>query len=132
MITKLGFDLQSNVQNLEGELEEVQDNFREDEVDEYRHLKRDLEATAKNCRVLQFKLKKAEKTIVELSASGGGAGGAVGALDNGSAKIRQLEKELDQKNQVNKQLEQQIADLKKSSGSQKRLSGGMHTSTILD
>lgn len=113
--------LQSNVQNLEGELEEVQDNFREDEVDEYRHLKRDLEATAKNCRVLQFKLKKAEKTISELSASGGG--GAVG-MDNGSAKIRQLEKDLDQKNQVNKQLEQQIADLKKSSGGQKRLSGG--------
>ena len=56
----MGFELQSNVQNLEGELEEVQDNFREDEVDEYRHLKRDLEATAKNCRVLQFKLKKAE------------------------------------------------------------------------
>ena len=28
--------LQSNVQNLEGELEEVQDNFREDEADEYR------------------------------------------------------------------------------------------------
>ena len=68
--------LQSNVQNLEGELEEVQDNFREDDVDEYRHLKRDLEASAKNCRVLQFKLKKAEKTIVELSASGAAAGPA--------------------------------------------------------
>ena len=79
----MGFELQSNVQNLEGELEEVQDNFREDEVDEYRHLKRDLEATAKNCRVLQFKLKKAEKTIVELSASGGGAGGgAVGDCED--------------------------------------------------
>ena len=29
-------ELRSNVQNLEVELEEVQDNFREDEADEYR------------------------------------------------------------------------------------------------
>merc|ERR1711974_389896 len=48
-------ELNSNVQNLEQEMEEVQDNFREDEVDEYRHLKRDLETASKNCRVLQFK-----------------------------------------------------------------------------
>merc|ERR1711981_1117855 len=60
-------DLTSNVQNLEQEMEEVQDNFREDEVDEYRHIKRDLEAASKNCRVLQFKLKKAEKQLVELN-----------------------------------------------------------------
>ena len=73
--------LHNNVQNLEGELEEVQDNFREDEVDEYRHLKRDLEASAKNCRVLQFKLKKAEKTIVELSGAGGGGGAASAGPD---------------------------------------------------
>ena len=50
------------------EVEEVQDNFREDEVDEYRHLKRDLETASKNCRVLQFKLKKAEKSIIDLSS----------------------------------------------------------------
>merc|ERR1712141_267960 len=34
--------------DLEKEMEEVQDNFREDEVDEY--LKRDLETASKNCR----------------------------------------------------------------------------------
>merc|ERR1712062_596281 len=48
-------ELGGNVQNLEVELEEVQDNFREDEADEYRTLKRELENSAKNCRVLQFK-----------------------------------------------------------------------------
>ena len=60
--------LQSNVQNLEGELEEVQDNFREDEDDEYRIVKRKLEALSKDNRVLSFKLKKSEKSVNELSS----------------------------------------------------------------
>ena len=45
-----------------------------------------------------------------VSAGGGSSGDAT--------KIRQLEKDLDQKTQVNKQLEQQISDLKSSKGSQ--------------
>ena len=60
-------DLKGNVQTLEVELEEVQDNFREDEADEYRTLKRELENSAKNCRVLQFKLKKTEKSLADLT-----------------------------------------------------------------
>merc|ERR1711981_273510 len=118
-------DLNSNVQNLEQEMEEVQDNFREDEVDEYRHLKRDLETASKNCRVLQFKLKKAEKSIIDLSSEKSdmeqkiktSAGGS-GALDNLS-KIRQLEKDLDNKNQLNSRLEQQIKELSNHSGASK-------------
>lgn len=39
---------------------------REDQADEYRDLKKDLEQTAKNCRILQFKLRKAERRIVQL------------------------------------------------------------------
>ena len=41
---------------------------REDEADEYRVLKRELETYAKNCRVLSFKLKKAEKSLTETAA----------------------------------------------------------------
>ena len=44
-------------------MEEVQDNFREDEADKYRSVKRELENNAKNCCVLQFKLKKTEKSL---------------------------------------------------------------------
>lgn len=43
-------------------------SFQEDEADEYRNLKRELETQAKNCRVLQFKLKKAEKNLSEAMA----------------------------------------------------------------
>ena len=48
-------------------MEEIHDNFREDE-DEYRRLKRDLKAVGKNCRALQFKLKKGEKSITALTS----------------------------------------------------------------
>jgi len=97
-------DLRGNVQNLEVELEEVQDNFREDEVDEYRTLKRELENSAKNCRVLQFKLKKAEKSVQDLTSDKNdmeskmkNMSGGSSALDNLN-KIRALEKEVEAKN----------------------------------
>jgi chromosome segregation ATPase len=35
--------------------------IREDSAEEYRDLKRELEQTAKNCRILQFQLKKVER-----------------------------------------------------------------------
>ena len=110
--------LHNNVQNLEGELEEVQDNFREEEMDEFRTLKRDLENQAKNVRVLQFKLKKAERTISEMIAEktdletklkGSGSGSGVGS---DASRIRQLEKELEQKTQLNAKYEREIAEFK--------------------
>ena len=104
-------DLRGNVQNLEVELEEVQDNFREDEVDEYRTLKRELENSAKNFRVLQFKYKKAEKSLQdtmqenqELTSKLRGMSGGSAAVDN-LGKIRTLEKEIESKNLM-------ISDLK--------------------
>ena len=60
--------LTSNVQNLKQEVEEVKDTFREDtELEEYsRHLKKELLVEAKNCRSLQFKLRKAERSILAI------------------------------------------------------------------
>jgi hypothetical protein len=116
--------LQHSVQNLEGELEEVQDNFKEDEADEYRNLKRDLETQSKNVRVLQFKLKKSERSISELAAektdleakikTSGGSGGGGGSGFDSSNKLRNLEKELEQKTVLITKYEQQIADLRGS------------------
>lgn len=39
----------------------MQDNYREEEIEEFRELQRELEQNAKNCRVLQFKLRKSER-----------------------------------------------------------------------
>ena len=52
---------------LEEEVEELQDNFREEQADEYRDLKRELEQRAKDCRVLQFKLKKSDRRVDTVS-----------------------------------------------------------------
>ena len=111
--------LQNSVQVLEGELEEVQDNFREDEADEYRNLKRELENAGKNCRVLQFKLKKAEKTLADTLSEKAEMEkqmkdinkGGVNMLDSVN-KIKALEKELSQKKDLNAKYELQISELK--------------------
>ena len=39
----------------------MHDQFRDDEAAEFRELQKELEATAKNCRILQFKLRKVER-----------------------------------------------------------------------
>lgn len=62
-------EYKKEIRTLEEEIEEMQDNFREEQADEYRDLKRELEQTAKNCRVLQFKLKKAERRSDSVSNS---------------------------------------------------------------
>merc|ERR1712029_787998 len=117
-------DLKGNVQNLEVELEEVQDNFREDEADEYRTLKRELENSAKNCRVLQFKLKKTEKSLsdlqqdhTELEGKMKSSGGS-SAVDNLN-KVRQLEKDLEAKTAEISRLNSELKSSKPGSGPRK-------------
>ncbi|CAI4226234.1 unnamed protein product [Auanema sp. JU1783] len=53
--------LKAEVKDLQHEIEEMQDQYREEEIEEFRELQRELEQNAKNCRVLQFKLRKAER-----------------------------------------------------------------------
>ena len=118
-------NLRGNVQNLEVELEEVQDNFREDEVDEYRTLKRELENSAKNCRVLQFKLKKAEKTLEDVKSEKTDMEGRLKSMSGGTSaldnlnKIRALEKELESKNMQINRLESESKSGKTMSGPRK-------------
>lgn len=54
-------ELRHELLDLKREMEEMYDSFRENELDEFRELQRELDLTAKNCRVLQFKLRKAER-----------------------------------------------------------------------
>ena len=53
--------LRNEVRDLHLEMEEMHDQFREEEALEFRELQKELEATAKNCRILQFKLRKSER-----------------------------------------------------------------------
>ncbi|XP_054157646.1 kinesin-related protein 4-like [Oppia nitens] len=62
-LTEENEEIKKDVKALEIEFQELHDNFREDQSSEFRVLKRELESSSKNCRVLQFKLKKAERGI---------------------------------------------------------------------
>lgn len=53
--------LHDELQDIRHEMEELQDQFRLDDADEFRQLQAELEIAAKNCRILQFKLRKLEK-----------------------------------------------------------------------
>ncbi|CAB3401057.1 unnamed protein product [Caenorhabditis bovis] len=53
--------LKAEIKDLQQEIEEMQDQYREEEIEEFRELQRELELNAKNCRVLQFKLRKTER-----------------------------------------------------------------------
>ncbi|CAG2167381.1 unnamed protein product [Oppiella nova] len=62
-LTEENEEMKKDVKALEIEFQELHDNFREDQSSEFRVLKRELESSSKNCRVLQFKLKKAERSL---------------------------------------------------------------------
>merc|ERR1712042_19028 len=53
--------LKTEAKDLQEEIDEMQDTFREDHAEEFRELQKELEITAKNCRILQYKLRKAER-----------------------------------------------------------------------
>jgi len=56
------------VKELQLEMEEMHDQFREEETTEIRELQRELETTAKACRIVNFKLRKAERRCDQLEA----------------------------------------------------------------
>ncbi|XP_014208192.1 GRIP and coiled-coil domain-containing protein 2 isoform X1 [Copidosoma floridanum] len=61
-------DMKKEIRELEEEIYEMQDNFREEQADEYTKLKKNLEQSNKNCRVLLFKLKRIERKAELLEA----------------------------------------------------------------
>jgi len=56
------------VRDLQLAMAELHDQFRDDETVELRELQRELEATAKACRIAQFKLRKADRRCDQLEA----------------------------------------------------------------
>ncbi|VDP80831.1 unnamed protein product [Echinostoma caproni] len=60
--------LKEEVEEMQREIEEMHDHFQEDDRDTMRELQRDLEAANKTCRILQFKLRKAERRFEQCEA----------------------------------------------------------------
>ncbi|XP_015109480.1 putative uncharacterized protein MYH16 isoform X2 [Diachasma alloeum] len=59
-------DMKKEIRELEEEIYEMQDNFREEQADEYTNLRKKLEQSNKNCRILSFKLRKIERKAEQL------------------------------------------------------------------
>ncbi|KAL6263567.1 hypothetical protein P5V15_006356 [Pogonomyrmex californicus] len=59
-------DMKKEIRQLEEEIYELQDNFRDEQADEYTRLRKSLEQSNKNCRILSFKLRKVERKAEEL------------------------------------------------------------------
>ncbi|XP_011863436.1 PREDICTED: GRIP and coiled-coil domain-containing protein 2 isoform X2 [Vollenhovia emeryi] len=59
-------DMKKEIRQLEEEMYELQDNFRDEQADEYTRLRKSLEQSNKNCRILSFKLRKVERKTEEL------------------------------------------------------------------
>lgn len=59
-------DMKKEIRELEEEICEMQDNFREEQASEYTNLRKSLEQSNKNSRILSFKLRKLERTTEQL------------------------------------------------------------------
>ncbi|KPJ16659.1 Coiled-coil domain-containing protein 165 [Papilio machaon] len=109
-------DMKKELRELEEEIEEMQDNFREDQADEYSSLRRELEQTIKNCRVLSFKLKKTERKAEQLEIEKAEqekklleiVGGQDGMQREN--RIKELEQEVARSTEVSLRLQRDLAD----------------------
>uniref|UniRef100_A0A182K3T5 SOGA coiled-coil domain-containing protein n=1 Tax=Anopheles christyi TaxID=43041 RepID=A0A182K3T5_9DIPT len=97
-------EIKRELRNMETEIEEMHDNFREEQADEYASLKKELDQTTKNCRILSFKLKKSDRRIEQLESEKA----ALGASGDLAAKIKQLEDELKVSNEVARRLQAEV------------------------
>jgi len=86
--------------NLQAEMDEVQDTFRDDEVKAKTSLQKDLEKATKNCRILSFKLKKSDRKIETLEQERQSSFNA--ELCN---KVKKLEEELRFSNELTRKLQ---------------------------
>lgn len=97
-------EIKRELRTMEAEIEEMHDNFREDQADEYASIKKELDQTTKNCRILSFKLKKSDKKIEQLEAEKA----ALGANTDLALKVKQLEDELKVANEVARRLQSEL------------------------
>lgn len=81
------------MKDMQEEFEEMQDSFREEQAEEFANLKKELDDASKNCRLLQFKLRKVEKRADQLEAEKKELEQRLESIQD-SGRIRKLEEEL--------------------------------------
>lgn len=95
-------EVKKELRNMESEIDEMHDNFREEQASEYNTVKKELETTTKNCRILSFKFKKSERRIEQLESEKQAMASQINSdLAN---KVKQLEEDLRIANEASRQL----------------------------
>ncbi|XP_050541898.1 GRIP and coiled-coil domain-containing protein 2-like isoform X2 [Daktulosphaira vitifoliae] len=95
-LTEENNDLTKELSNVE---QEIRDKYREEQDNEFLMLRRDYDQLSKNCRILAFKLKKAERRIEELDKE------KTENEKNCKELIEKLENELDKRKSISPQTE---------------------------
>ncbi|XP_017351335.2 microtubule cross-linking factor 1 isoform X4 [Ictalurus punctatus] len=62
--------LKDEVDELRAEMEEIRDSYLEEEVYQLHELRRELDRSNKNCRILQYRLRKAEQKSLRVAQTG--------------------------------------------------------------
>ncbi|KAI7809793.1 putative protein SOGA2-like [Triplophysa rosa] len=62
--------LKDEVDELRAEMEEIRDNYLEEEVYQLQELRRELDRSNKNCRILQYRMRKAEQKSLRAAQTG--------------------------------------------------------------
>ncbi|XP_036410339.1 microtubule cross-linking factor 1-like isoform X2 [Megalops cyprinoides] len=73
--------LKDEVEELRAEMEEVRDSYLEEEVYQLQELRRELDRANKNCRILQYRLRKAEQKSLKVAQTGQVDGELVRSLE---------------------------------------------------
>lgn len=95
-------EVKKELRDMEQEIDEMHDNFREEQASEYNTVKKELETTTKNCRILSFKFKKSERRIEQLETEKQALASQINSdLAN---KVKQLEEDLRAANEASRQL----------------------------
>ncbi|KAM7351098.1 uncharacterized protein ACRADG_004081 isoform 3-T5 [Cochliomyia hominivorax] len=120
-------DAKKEIMNLQAEMDELQDTFRDDEIKAKTSLQKDLEKTTKNCRILSFKLKKCERKIESLEQERQNSGN-----EELTAKIKQLEDELRFSQELTKKLQAEAEELRNPGKKKAPMLGVLGKSTSAD
>ncbi|XP_061387212.1 myosin-7 [Musca vetustissima] len=120
-------EAKKEIMNLQAEMDELQDTFREDDVKAKTNLQKDLEKTTKNCRILSFKLKKCERKIESLELERQNSGNV-----ELQARIKQLEDELRFSQELTKKLQCEAEELRNPGKKKAPMLGVLGKSTSAD
>ncbi|XP_060537049.1 uncharacterized protein LOC132708624 isoform X2 [Cylas formicarius] len=109
-------DIKKELRDMEEQIDEMQDNFREDQAVEYTSIKKELDQTTKNCRILSFKLRKTERKAEQLETEKAELEKKLNQVSDASSvlshveRIKQLEQELKVSNEVSLRLQKELEE----------------------